>query len=334
MASLFLSYRRDDSAGFAGRLSEALEAAFGADSVFRDVDDIHPGSDFAAAIQQELYTVGAVLVLIGPDWLAAEAEGRRRLEDPADFVRIEVFAALASGKPVIPVLVNGAAMPRERDLPEPLRPLARRQAFSLADAAWKSDVARLTRALRPLLPRRSLLPFQFGRPRWALLLMLAGAGLAVLALVVPLPVWLWPPAPDIAGRWTARVKYDWGAEHEEVFEFKPQDGQIRGSAGFLGLARDIEAGRLAGRRLSFLTRGGEVLGDAPAREVTRRYEGEVDGGMRANAIRFTLATSGGYSQHTPVQFVARRAPGDARAPDGHDGKQLAGASPRPGRGTY
>ena len=302
MAAIFLSYRRNDAPGFAGRLAEDLEAALGAASVFRDVDDIRPGQDFVAVIERELGSVGVALVMIGPGWLEARAEGQRRLDDPGDYVRLEVVAALASGKPVIPLLVNGATMPRETELPEPLRALGRRQAFSLSDANWKADVARLLADIRPLLPR----PGGTWRRRWPWLL---GASLVV---ALGLAFLFGPPAPsgseatrpavDIGGRWTAAVKYDWGAEHRETFEFQVRGDQVNGSASFLRLPRSIEEGRLDGRRLSFLTRSDEVLGDAPPREVTHRYRGEVAG----DAIRFTLETSGGYSRHPPLEFVARR----------------------------
>ena len=109
MSGIFLSYRREDSAGFAGRLADRLEAEFAAGSVFRDVDDIRPGEDFQSAIDSQLQAVDAVLVMIGPRWLEARAKYGRRLDDAADLVRVEVATALASGKPVIPVLVSGAA---------------------------------------------------------------------------------------------------------------------------------------------------------------------------------------------------------------------------------
>ena len=129
-SAFFLSYRRDDSAGFAGRLADALEHAFGPGSVFRDVDDIGPGEDFIHTIESQLRDVGAVLVMIGPHWLAAGADGQRRLDAKDDFVHLEIQLTLASGKPLIPLLVGGARMPVEADLP----PLARRQAVVLSDA--------------------------------------------------------------------------------------------------------------------------------------------------------------------------------------------------------
>lgn len=177
MASIFLSYRRDDSAGFAGRLADVLEAAFGADSVFRDVDDIRPGDDFQAAIHDHLQAVGAVLVIIGPRWLDARAAGGRRLDQADDFVRLEIAAALASGKPVIPVLVSGATMPGAADLPPALAGLARRQAVVLSDTGWRGDVERLVTGLRELLPDKA--EKRPGIRRGGLIL----AGLAALALV-------------------------------------------------------------------------------------------------------------------------------------------------------
>ena len=100
MPSLFVSYRRDDSAGFAGRLTDALEQRLGIGSVFRDVDDIRPGADFETAIEHNLEKVQAVLVIIGPGWLSAGRDGERRLDRADDYVRREIECALASGKPV------------------------------------------------------------------------------------------------------------------------------------------------------------------------------------------------------------------------------------------
>ena len=147
MSGIFISYRRDDQAGFAGRLADALEARFGADNVFRDIEDIHPGDDFVVAIDQHLASVDVMLVLIGPAWLTLSRNGVRRLDEPDDFVRMEIAAGLKSGKTVLPVLLDGATMPAEKDLPPSISALARRQAMRLTDAGWASDVARLVAAL-------------------------------------------------------------------------------------------------------------------------------------------------------------------------------------------
>jgi hypothetical protein len=146
--SIFISYRRDDSAGFAGRLADALEASLGEGSVFRDVDDISPGEDFVAAIEQALASSAALLVVIGRRWLTAtDAAGRRRLDQPQDFVRLEIQLALQRGMRVIPVLVDRATMPSEDQLPGEIAALARRQAVELDDSRWNADIERLLRSL-------------------------------------------------------------------------------------------------------------------------------------------------------------------------------------------
>jgi hypothetical protein len=319
MPRFFLSYRRDDSAGFAGRLADALESAFGADSVFRDVDDIRPGQDFVTAIESQLQAVKAVLVMIGPRWLEATgSDGRRRLGAPDDFVSLEVGAALTSGKPVIPLLVGGAKMPRESDLPPTLAGLARRQGVPLSDSGWRMDVERLVASLRDLMPDEG------GRlpPSRRVRMVLAGLAVVVLLGVFAalrfLPGSTGPdstvqpvaeqPIADVTGRWTARVKYDWGDEHDEIFEFKYLDDALHGTATYLTGRLTIEQARLKGDWLSFVTRSQEMLGsDSPWKEVTHRYTGQVT----PEGIRFTLESGGGYTLHTQVEFVARRAP----APD-------------------
>jgi hypothetical protein len=141
----------------------------------------------------------------------------------------------------------------------------------------------------------------------------AAAGLLLVALLaVGLKVY-WPERPaggpvsaevasSLAGRWEARVKYDWGAEHAERFELRLDNGEVHGTASYLGVARMIEQGRQAGERLEFLTRTQETLGDGPDREVTHRYRGA----LRDGQLHLVLESSGGHSAHLPVEFVARR----------------------------
>ncbi len=109
MNRVFISYRRDDATGYAGRLEDALERRLGRGSVFRDVQDIPPGADFVAAIHARLAGAQSVLVLIGPRWAGDGAPGQRRIDDEGDFVRLEVEVALDSGTRVVPVLLPGAA---------------------------------------------------------------------------------------------------------------------------------------------------------------------------------------------------------------------------------
>ena len=115
MRAIFISYRRDDAEGHAGRLFEDLVLRFGAASVFMDVAGIEPGRDFRKVIEQQVASCGVLLAVIGKSWLtssASDAQGRRRLDDPHDFVRLETATALRRDIPVIPVLVHGAQMPR------------------------------------------------------------------------------------------------------------------------------------------------------------------------------------------------------------------------------
>ena len=153
MNGIFISYRRDDAPGYAGRLYDRLAAHFGADHVFMDVQGIEPGVDFVDAIERALGSCEILIVLIGKDWLAADNAGRRRLDDPNDFVRVETATALARGIRVVPVLVEGAVMPRGDSLPTELLPLVRRQAVELSHKQWDATSADLIRTLEKILDR-------------------------------------------------------------------------------------------------------------------------------------------------------------------------------------
>src|SRR5215467_13810316 len=118
VARIFLSYRRDDSGGYTGRLYDRLSQHFGRDNLFMDVDTIALGLDFVEVIQDAVGVCDVLLAVIGRQWLtSADARGYRRLDNPEDFVRIEIMAALARNIRVIPVLVGGASMPRSTELP-------------------------------------------------------------------------------------------------------------------------------------------------------------------------------------------------------------------------
>jgi hypothetical protein len=145
VTQVFISYRRDDTAGHAGRLAHDLIARFGRGSVFMDIDTIEPGVQFEQRIHEALTACDVVLVLIGGDWLAVRSrDGGRRLDDEEDFVRREVAAAL--GRPdvrVVPVVVDGVRMPAASELPPDIAALAGRQAFELSNSRWDYDVRRL-----------------------------------------------------------------------------------------------------------------------------------------------------------------------------------------------
>ena len=152
MSAIFLSYRRDDSSGYAGRLFDNLAERFGRERVFMDIETLEPGMDFVAGIDRAIDSCGAVIAMIGPNWIKAQdAEGRPRLDNPNDFIRLEITSALTRGVRVIPVLVHNAIMPSEQELPEPLRPLCRLQACEISDNRWEFDVHRLADVLEPLI---------------------------------------------------------------------------------------------------------------------------------------------------------------------------------------
>ena len=155
--SVFLSYRRSDASGHAGRICDDLERHFNFPLVFHDIDSIKAGTDFVQALEQAIAAARVVIVLIGDAWLNATTDdGTRRLDDPADHVRREVAMALQNtALTVVPVLVEGAAMPTEQELPASLHLLARLQAIELSDNRWEYDMAHLMQVLEAAGVQRS-----------------------------------------------------------------------------------------------------------------------------------------------------------------------------------
>jgi hypothetical protein len=143
--NVFISYRREDTAGYAGRLYDRLKAAFPG-HVFIDVGEIPPGADFVKAIEKHIEGCAALITLIGRNWTA-----HKRLQEPNDFVRLEVSGALQRDITVIPVLVGAGKLPAAAMLPEDLQPLLRRHAISITDEDWDHDCERLVEALEMVL---------------------------------------------------------------------------------------------------------------------------------------------------------------------------------------
>jgi hypothetical protein len=302
---IFISYRRDDAAAYAGRHEEALEKQFGRGSVFRDVLDLSPGDDFAAAIRERLAAAQAVLALIGPRWAGTEAPGARRIDDPHDFVRLELTLALQSGTRVVPVLLRGAVMPREDELPEPLKPLARRQALALGDIDWDADIGRLVDSLGVRPGRR-----MWGRAAGAVLAtaLLAAVGYALRPSSEP------AAADRLIGVWKADVRYAWGDRFHERFDFKRHAGDLTGTASFLAYPRAIDRLTLEGSNVHFQTHSMESMGDS-TRQLTHAYAGELRGSPDAPRLALRMQTSGGHFSVAPIEFEARPLdPGDSEAP--------------------
>jgi len=141
---IFMSYRREDTGWAAVSLFDRLAGHYGRDRIFKDVDSIDLGDDFVEAITTAVGSCHALLALIGKQWLTVtDQNGRRRLDNSGDFVRLEIEAALTRGVRVIPILVDGARMPHADQLPGSLAPLARRQALELNPNRFGSDFQRL-----------------------------------------------------------------------------------------------------------------------------------------------------------------------------------------------
>src|SRR5215831_1086415 len=150
--TIFINYRREDSISIAGRLYDRLAQAFGRKSIFMDVDHIPAGVDFVIHLNNQVAACRVILVIIGPLWLNAKDEnGARRLDNPDDFVTIEIATALTRNIRVIPVLVDGASMPKARDLPESLKALARRQAMEIRHLHFGRDAEALLARIREAL---------------------------------------------------------------------------------------------------------------------------------------------------------------------------------------
>jgi hypothetical protein len=155
MSSIFISYRREDSAGHARALRDALARRFGPEEIFLDVDNLPPGADFPTAIRDEVKECKVLLALIGKSWLTARnADGVRRIDDAEDFVRIEIGTALTRGVPVIPITLQDVGVPRAESLPKTLKALARRQAFDLRHDRWETDVSLLIEQVDAIIDSR------------------------------------------------------------------------------------------------------------------------------------------------------------------------------------
>ncbi|MES2992502.1 MAG: toll/interleukin-1 receptor domain-containing protein [Pseudomonadota bacterium] len=308
---IFISYRRDDTAGYARALCDALAARFGADRVFMDVEDIVAGHPFADVLRRAVDGAAVTLVLIGPRWRGERPGQAARIDDLHDFVRLEVAAALAGGGRVIPLLIDGTPMPTHAQLPPDLQALAERNALELGNARFGADLERLVAALRDEVPGAT--PPASRRIGVALL------ALAAVVLVAGAALWLRsarggagspPPAasaaaasrPAIDGEWEAQVRYDWpNADYVERFSFGGEGDSLHGSASFLRVPRGVLEGSVAADGLRFFTRTADMSGGAG---LVHRYRARLVG----DELRFTLQTEGGTSAHGPVEFVARRAP--------------------------
>jgi hypothetical protein len=306
MASIFISYRREDSAGYAGRIFDALSARFGKDEVFIDVDDIKAGEDFFKVIQETENRCSVLLAIIGKNWLTIQgADGRSRLSDPQDFVRAEIAAGLRGGPNggprVIPLLVGGASMPRVEDLPEDLAGLVRIEALSIEDTHFHQDVAQLVDAIHLDVNQPKVTSFPVQRIGLAVLIVL------LVALIPLVYRWRTTAPAKVDGAWQASVKYSWGDTHAEIFKFDTEGHALTGTASYLGAGRGdrgILDGKVDGNRITFTTKSFAMLDDKTYEEK-HFYSGTLTG----NEIHFSLQTDSGYDSRVPEKFTATRVAG-------------------------
>lgn len=316
MSGIFISYRREDSAPYAGRLYDRLCARFGAAQVFMDVDDIPPGADFVAHIGARVASCAAMVVVIGKKWLEAhDGRGQLRLQDPNDFVALEISHGLQRRILVIPVLVGGATMPRTNDLPAPLRALAQREAVKLGDENFQRDANEIIRALANEPSLRQIPGGKFDsrqerlQQRKKALLWKAPLVCALVAFAIwwqarqsqppqTAPTVNAPMAGQFAGTWSADLTYHWDAKHKESFFFQPEGNRLYGTASFLGAKRGIDDGKIEGEEIFFSVRFQEES-SAGRRDRKNYYAGKIDG----TAIRFRMQDDRGSP---PLEFIATK----------------------------
>jgi TIR domain-containing protein len=310
---IFISYRREDTSGYAGRLYDQVSSHFGQDHVFMDVADLEPGSDFVDTIETKVSTCDALIALIGKNWLTIKDEQNQvRLTKPGDFVSVEIAAALKRSVEVIPVLVGGGKMPLERELPESLQSLCRRQALELSDVHFARDVGDLIEALkRPAGTRGAR------SPEWLKPTPIASISM-VLALAAGIGIWTWRNAPhppgqaiapvvagnpptdppanssknahnaNIGGNWRAVVQKE-DVKYEIYFTFEVVGDKLFGKAVYPTGEAGILNGTIGQNKISFITKH---VPDFADEEATITVEGKVS----SDEIQVFTQDRDGYSK--------------------------------------
>jgi hypothetical protein len=296
MPVTFISYRREDSGGHAGRLFDRLREQFGQDRVFLDVVGIEAGRDFVESIDKAVGSCEVLLAVIGRDWLTStDRQGRRRLDDPNDFIRAEISAALKRDIRVVPVLVQGAEMPPTDALPEDLKRLTRRQAVELRDSRWDADVEDLIETLvkgtavptQRAVPPPGLPPPVRGEPAgleagwgkgrrgllWGIgalvaVLIAVGAGLSLRRGGEPEPR---PAAPAVGQPQTPEPEPSLGPEPQEQPDRQPAEPEPEPQRvsvpDLVGLSVDEALERLRTSGLVAGNQEAQQTGTVPARQV-------------------------------------------------------------------
>jgi hypothetical protein len=304
MASIFLSYRREDTGGHAGRLCDRLTARFGGDRVFMDIQDIHPGQNFVASIEDTIARCDCVIAVIGPRWLETI---QKRAQSHDDFVRHEIGAALNRQITVIPVLVGGARMPAAGDLPADLAELSLRNAFEIRDERFDVDVVELEKSLASELgiavqaaaADRTRVS---GRLRVAIPLLVIACAIVGYFLLRPAarvagdaPV---PAAPVIDGEWVAEMTKPGQPPFRIRLSFQRVGDSIGGMVWYPTGDGPMHDVTLKGRTLTFYTTHVPQFESSPA---TIRFQAEVAG----DRITLMSTDDGGVATGVAVRRAAQ-----------------------------
>jgi hypothetical protein len=283
VTNVFISYRRDDAAGHAGRLSDRLVARLGASRVFMDVQDIQPGQNFAQAIDQTLAQCDHLVAVVGPRWLETI---QARMTSGEDFVRHEVAIALSKGLTVIPVLVGGARMPTADDLPPELAAFSRCQAVEIRDHRFDEDAAQLVNFLAAV-PRE--------RVRRALV---AVAATILVALAGGWFVWARSvPQPTVDGRWVADVQKPGQRPYRVRLTLTREGDQITGRVEYPTGDAPILDGLFADGHLTFRTEHTPQFSSSPA---TIRTDAQLEG----DRLKVTMIDDAGTATGVATRLMA------------------------------
>lgn len=238
MGSIFISYRRQDSVAYAGRIYDRLTERFGAGNVFMDIDSIDPGADFVNVLAEKIRFCEVMLVVLGPDWVSMRDENEKlRLSDPEDYVRQEITVGLERKIRLIPLLVSGAKMPAEKDLPDQLSTLARLQAVTISDIHFHRDVDALIETFQE-------------------------TGLTA------------SESMEINGDWCAEVQSRSGQTYNLDMHFEQLNDRIFGWVRYPSGRGNIMDGRLEGNVLSFKT---EHIPQFEQDKATINFQGTISG---------------------------------------------------------
>ncbi len=344
MSGVFISYRREDSSGYAGRLFDILSANFGRENTYMDLDTIKGGDDFEAVIEEKISRCDVLLAVIGERWLTITGvNGGRRLDMAGDFVRLEIAKALERKVRVIPVLVGGATMPHRDDLPTDLRPFALHQAMDLRDAHFHADAEQLIDELKKTVSSITSQPRRLKSKRLAL----AVSSVLAIAVIVggtlvfrqlkqaahtnpdsaaekrPAPVNRSVPSAQAAN--PAAIEVDKSKS--------PNKGPADVKGKWKATVKYDWPGAVYNETFSFEVAGTELSGTASLLGVDHGiFDGKVEGDqisfmtksltslddqtyqdkhyykgtVEGDTIRFSMLTDSSVESHVPVHFTAKR----------------------------